>query len=78
MTPEQKLKSPITLVNRECISTIREALDFYFSLPMHERIETQWTEAVKLLLAALDDENGDALLHLAEQAFRHALSGRIS
>jgi hypothetical protein len=78
MTPEHKLHSPIALANGERISTIREALDFYLSLPMHERIETQWTEAAKLLVAALNDENGDARLDLAEQLFRRALSGRIS
>jgi hypothetical protein len=77
MTPDHKLQNPIALTEGGRISTVDEALDFYFSLPVSQRIERCWTEAAKLLVSALE-EDGDAFLALAERQLRYALGRRAS
>jgi hypothetical protein len=73
MTPSLRLNDPIALTGGGSISTVNDALNFYFSLPMHERIEWHWTEAAKLLVATFE-ENGGAFLERAQRQFRIALT----
>jgi hypothetical protein len=76
MTPSHKLAVPIALTEGGgYISTVDDALDFYFSLPMHERIERRWTEAANLLVSTFED-NGVEFLERAERQFRVALAYR--
>jgi hypothetical protein len=73
MTPCHKLRDPIALTGGGYISTVDDALNFYFSLPMHQRIERHWTESAKLLVSTFE-ENGGAFLERAERQFRIALA----
>jgi hypothetical protein len=75
MTQSQHLGRPIALVEGGCISTVEEALHFYFSLPMRERIELHWTEAARLFVATFE-ESGGVILERAETQFRLALIHR--
>jgi hypothetical protein len=77
MTPNLKLDNPITLPDGGIISTVEDALNFYFSLPMHERIEWHWTEAAKLLVSTFE-ENGGASLQRAQRQFRIALARHVA
>ena len=77
MTPNLKLDNPITLPDGGIISTVEDALNFYFSLPMHERIERHWTEAAKLLVSTFE-ENGGASLQRAQRQFRIALARHVA
>jgi hypothetical protein len=77
MTPNLKLDNPITLPDGGIISTVEDALNFYFSLPMHERIEWHWTEAAKLLVSTFE-ENGEASLQWAQRQFRIALARHVA
>jgi hypothetical protein len=77
MLSSPKFQSPIILLDGRNISTVQEALDFYFALPMHERIEGRWTEAAKLLVS-IYEENGEAFLEPAEAQFRYVLERRVA
>jgi hypothetical protein len=77
MPRRHRLENPIALAEGGCISTVDDALDFYFSLPMHERIERRWTEAAKLLVSTFEDD-GAAFLKRAEHQFRSALAHQTS
>jgi hypothetical protein len=77
MTPCLRFANPIDLTEGGCIATVDEALDFYFSLPMHERVEGKWTDAAKLLVSTFD-EKGDTFLEQAETRFRCALGRRTT
>jgi hypothetical protein len=76
MTLHQQLEQPIALPERGYVRTVG-ALNFYFSLPMRERILWRWTEAAKLLVATFD-EDGAACLKRAESQFRLALSRHLA
>jgi hypothetical protein len=67
MMPFLKLEKPIALPEGGYISTVGEALDFYFALPMHERIEEHWTETAKLLVSTFDENRGDVLKQAERQ-----------
>jgi hypothetical protein len=75
MTLHQKFDHPIAIPAVSRISTVGEALNFYFSLSMHERIEWHWTEAANLLTACLD-ETSHTFLVRAENQFKFALERR--
>jgi hypothetical protein len=77
MMPFLKLEKPIALPEGGHISTVGEALDFYFALPMHERIEEHWTETAKLLVSTFDENSGD-VLRQAERQFRLALGRHVT
>jgi hypothetical protein len=77
MTLHQKLNHPIAIPAGGRILTVGEALNFYFLLPMHERVEWHWTEAANLLTACLD-ETSHTFLERAENQFRFALERRTS
>jgi hypothetical protein len=77
MTPNLRLDNPSTLPDGGIISTVDDVLNFYFSLPMHERIEWHWTEAAKLLVATFE-ENGGASLERAQRQFRIALASHVA
>jgi hypothetical protein len=77
MPSRHRLENPIALAEGGCISTVGDALDFYFSLPMRERIEQRWTEAAKLLVSTFE-EDGAAFLKRAEQQLRLALAYQAS
>src|ERR1700683_2876076 len=78
MTPSLKLDEPIALNGGGgYISTVDDALNFYFSLPLHERIEWHWTEAAKLLVSTFE-ENGGASLQRAQRQFRIALARHVA
>jgi len=68
-----ELDDPIALAGGGSISTVDDALNFYFALPMNERIERHWTEAANLL-ASTFEEDGGTFLEQAERQFRIALS----
>jgi hypothetical protein len=77
MTLHQQLEQPIALPEGGYVRTVGEALNFYFSLPMQDRIQWRWTEAAKLLVATFD-EDGEACLNRAEGQFRLALSRHVA
>jgi hypothetical protein len=77
MTPYHKFQKPIPLAEGGYISTVDQALDLYFSLPMQVRIEGRWTEAAKLLVSTFDD-NGEEFLERAERQFRFALERGVT
>jgi hypothetical protein len=77
MTRHQNFDYPIVLTEGDyIISTVDDALNFYFSLPTQVRIEWHWTEAAKLLVSTFD-ENGGAFLERAEKQFRFALGRHV-
>ena len=76
MTQSRKLECPIVLTDGGDLSTVEDALNFYFSLPMRERIEWRWTEAAKLLVLTLE-ESGGAFLQRAERQLRLALGRHV-
>lgn len=75
MQQYRNLGRPIVDPQGGQISTVEEALNFYFSLPARDRIERRWTEAAKLLLLTFE-ENDVAVLERAEKQFRFAIGGR--
>lgn len=77
MAQSQNLGHPIALAEGGSISTVAEALDFYFSLPMRKRTEFHWTEAAKLLVATFEESN-DLFLERAESQFRLALARLVN
>ncbi len=72
MAPYQNFGHPIVLEG-DYISTVDDALNFYLSLPMHERIERHWTEAAKLLVSTFEERDDMALMR-AERQLRLALA----